>query len=216
MMLVGFIWAALAPLSLVLLIALITWQLRRAWPRAAIPLATVLVLAPVATIWLADRAEFTSVCEGAGQPVIYRQAKADGIYLNSGTSNSFGMRYLYDEGFAWVEAPSIYKREAFVRYARDSASKDPNAITTTDIPAITARYEVREEFSQPFGHTGLSVTKVVDRTTGDVLAKAGSATFGGGRMTWVLGAWGQRSCPSAMSDSKGFTEYYHLAKRTLR
>ena len=216
MMLFGFIWAALAPLSLVLLIALVAWLLRRAGVRIAVPLAALVVLAPVAALWLADRAKFMSVCEGAGKPVIYRKASADAIYLNSGTANSFGMRYLYDEGFASVEAPSIYKRGEWVRYQRDTTSSDKYAVTTTEIQAITARYEVREDFSQPFGHTGLSVTSIVDRTTGEVMAKAGSATFGGGRMTPVLGAWGQRSCPSAMSDSKAFNEYYHLAKLTLR
>ena len=216
MMLLGLIWAALAPLSLVLLIALVAWMLRRAGQRMAIPLSALVVLAPVAAVWFVDRAEFVSVCEGAGKPVIYRKASADGIYLNSSTANSFGMRYLQDEGFTWVEAPSIYKRGESVRYARDTTSKDKYAVTTTEIPAITARFEVREDFSQPFGHTGLSLTSIVDRSTGEVLAKAGSATFGGGRMTPVLGAWGLRSCPSAMSESKTFNEYYHLAKLTLR
>jgi hypothetical protein len=178
--------------------------------------ATALVMSPVGALWLMDRADFQGVCDGVGAPVVYRKASADGIYLNSGTANSFGMRYLQDEGFSWVEAPSIYTRGAWVRYVRDTASRVASAIATVEIPALTARYEVRESFSQPFPHTGLSITQVVERSTGEVLAKAGSANFDGGRAKWVLGAWGASRCPSAMQSSEAFGPYYHLARNTLR
>ena len=212
MMLVGILWAALAPVSLVLAAALLAWLLRKVGVRRALPLAVAAVAAPVALFWLLDRSEFVRVCEREATPIIFRHAKADGIFLNSGTSNSFGMRYLHDEGFRWIEAPSIYKRGAWVRYERTANG----AITTADIPAISARYEVWEVFTQPYHHTGLSQTLVIDRATGEVLAKAGSATFDGGRMNAVLGAWGSRSCPSALDSSAAFSDFYHLAKNTLR
>jgi hypothetical protein len=147
---------------------------------------------------------------------VYRKASADGIFLNSGTANSFGTRYLLEEGFSWMEAPSIYTRGAWTRYERDSSASNPNNIKTTEITALTARYEVREIFSQPFPHTGLSTTQVIDRSTAGVLAKAGRANFDGGRAKWFLGAWGTTDCPSAMRESDNFSAYYHLAKQTLR
>ena len=221
MMLIGLIWAALAPLILVALIFALAWWLRRVRAPWAVVWATAAVLLPMMTVWWRDRAEFIGVCNGEGKPVIFRKAMADGVFLNSGTSNSFGMRYLHEEGFSWIEAPSIYRRGAWVRYERSSAKRnDRNGtsanITTTEIPAITARYEVREDSSQPFGHTSLSQARVIDRVSGEVLSKAGSAQFSGGRMKWVLGAWGARSCPSAMSSPEDFNGYYHLAKQTLR
>ena len=216
MMLVGIVWAALAPLSLVLLVVLLRQLLRRSGLGPALPVAVALVIVPVAVLWLTDRAQFRTVCDGVGAPVVYRKASADGIYLNSGTANSFGMRYIQEEGFSWVEAPSIYKRDAWVRYQRDATAKDPNAIATVEIDSLTARYEVRELFSQPFRHTGLSLTQVVERSSGEVLAKAGSANFDGGRAKWVLGAWGSSSCPSAMRAPTVFSDYYHLARNTLR
>lgn len=211
-MLIGLIWAALAPLMLVLAAFVLSKLLRRAGLRRAFPIAALLVVAPVATCWLIDRADFIAICEGEGLPVIYRRAAAEGILLDSGTANSFGMRYLHDEGFAWVEAPSIYQRGGWVRYQRAA----DGTIASRDIPAISARYEVRELFSQPNRHVGLAQTQVVDRSTGELLAKAGSAHFDGGRMKLVLGAWGSGSCPSAMSSPEAFNGYYHLAKRTLR
>lgn len=223
MMLIGLIWAALAPLILVALIVALAWLLRRAQRRGAVAWAMAIVLLPVASVWLWDRTEFIGVCNGEGKPVIFRKATADGVFLNSGTSNSFGMRYLHDEGFSWIEAPSIYRRGAWVRYERGTApdankdgSRTTANIVTTEIPAITARFEVREDSSQPYSHTSLSQTKVIDRNSGELIAKAGNAHFNGGRMQWVLGAWGARTCPSAMSSPEDFNDYYHLAKKTLR
>jgi len=212
MMLIGILWAGLAPVSLVLAAALVAWLLKREGVKRAVPLAIAAVAIPVAFFWLLDRSEFVGLCELEGKPVISRHATADGIFLNSGTSNSFGMRYLNAEGFRWVEAPSIYKRDAWVRYERAANG----TVMTTDIPALSARYEVREDFIQPYGHTALSRTQVIDRATGEVLARAGSATFDGGRTRYVLGAWGIRSCPSVMDSPSAFDDYYHLAKKTLR
>ncbi len=159
-----------------------------------------------------DYKEFVSVCEGVGKPRIFMRGAADGIYLDSPTANSFGMNYVQEQGFAWMEMRSIYDRNKIERVTRD-----PNGqirTETTDI--ISARYEVRETFEQPYPHTGLSMKRVIDRQTGTVMAQAGSANFNGGRMQWVLGVYGTRSCPSAMTDSDDFQAYYYLAQRTLR
>ncbi len=211
-MLVGLIWAALAPLLLLAPIAGLARLLRGTRVRWPAIVSTIIVLTPVLGLWLHDRAQFVGVCEGEGKPVVFRRDTADGVYLNSGTSNSFGMRYVQEEGFTWMEAPSIYTRGSYVRYARDTTGK----ITSSEIASLTARFEVREEFSQPYAHTGLSQTRVVDRQSGAVLAKGGSANFDGGTAKWVLGAWGSLSCPSAMRSSDDWSAWYHLAKRTLR
>jgi hypothetical protein len=215
-MLIGFLWAALAPLSLVVLVIALMWWLRRMRVRGALAWATIAVLLPVAATWWWDHGEFLGVCTGEGKPVIFRKAMADGVFLNSGTSNSFGMRYLQDEGFTWIEAPSIYNLGGWVRYERDKAGGSSANITSSEIPAITARYEVREDHSTPLSHTSLSQTRVIDRTSGEVMSQAGSANFSGGRVKWLLGAYGARSCPSAMSSPEDFSAYYHLAKQTLR
>ncbi len=212
MMLLGLIWAALAPLSLVVLIAVLSRALTPRLARWAMPVACATVLVPVGALWWTDRSDFQAVCRDAGAPVIYQTARADGVFLNSPTANSFGMRYLHDEGFSWIEAPSIYRRGEWVRYSRDTAG----TVHTAEISALSARYEVREVHSQPLPHTGLSQTEVVDRTTGRLMAKAGRASFDGGSAKWVLGAWGSSDCPSARSAPDAFNAYYHLAKRTLR
>ena len=69
---------------------------------------------------------------------------------------------------------------------------------------------------KPYRHTGLSMRYVIDRQTAQVMARAGSAHFDGGLARWVLGAYGTRSYPSAMTNSEDFNGYYYPAQRTLR
>ncbi|HEY6864962.1 MAG TPA: hypothetical protein VI319_13780 [Burkholderiales bacterium] len=209
---VGIIWAVFAPLLLAPVVALLAWLLSKARIRLAVPLAVLAVVLPVSIFWFIDWSEFDKICKTEGAPVVYRRSLAEGIFLNSGTSNSFGMRYLQEEGFSWVEARSVTEPGAWVRYERSANG----TISTTRISALTARYEVREDFIKPDRHTGLSRTQVIDRVTGELVAKAASANFDGGRMNAVLGVWGSRSCPSAMSSPEGFDGYYHLASHALR
>jgi hypothetical protein len=174
--------------------------------------ASGLVAAIVGTAWWLDYREFVSVCEGAGKPRIFMRSTADGIYLDSPTANSFGMNYLHQQGFSWMEMRSIYDRTRFERVSRTAAGQ----IRTEQIDAISARYEVRETFEQPYRHTSLSMRYVIDRQTAQVMARAGGAHFDGGRVRWVLGAYGTRSYPSAMTNSDDFNGYYYLAQHTLR
>lgn len=210
-MLIGVIWATLAPLILVAAIVATRLALRRAGAARALPLAIALVLIPVAAVYALDRAAFAKVCTEIGPPRIARRAVADGVYLNSPTANSFGMRYLHDEGFLWLERRDSYDRKGFVRVARNAAG----GFDETKIDAVSARYEVIEGSETVRGHD-VHITRVVDRRMGDEMARAGDAYFMGGHMAFVLGAWGASSCHSAHSDPASFRAYHHLARDTLR
>ncbi len=210
----GIIWAATAPLLLLIPIILLAVLLSfTGWPRAArIALASGLVLTAVGIFWWQDYKEFASICEGIGKPRIFMRATADGIFLESPTANSFGMSYLHEQGFAWMEMRSVYDRNKIERVTREPDGR----FRTEHVSAISARYEVLEIFEQPYSHTGVSMKRIIDRETGMVMAQAGSANFRGGRMQWVLGVYGTRSCPNAMTNSDDFQAYYYLAERTLR
>jgi hypothetical protein len=122
------------------------------------------------------------------------------------------MNYLHQQGFTWMEMRSIYDRNKIKRVIRETSGQ----IRTEPTDTINARYEVRETFEQPYPHTGLSMKYIIDRQTGMVMAQAGSAHFNGGSMQWVLGMYGTRSYPSAMTNSEDFQAYYYLAQHTLR
>lgn len=210
--LMGLIWAVGAPLLLLVpVVVLVVFLRRRGWQRPKL-LAGAIVLVPVAAVYAYDRSEFSALCREIGRPVITTRAVADGIYLNSGTANSFGTRYISQEGFSWLERRDIYVRGGLVRVTRDDAGLYPE----TKIPALTARYEVLETHETRAPNISISWTKVIDRQTGTEMARAGDANFLGGRMSIVLGVYGSSSCLSAMSDPSGFRGYYHLARDTLR
>ena len=213
-MLLGIIWAAAAPLLLlpigaflVLLLSFTGWS-----RRIRIAVSAGMVIVTVSSLWWSDYREFTSVCERVGKPRITMRAKADGIYLDSPTANSFGMNYLHQQGFAWMEMRSIYDRGRIERVIREASGR----IRTEPIEAITARYEVLETFQQPYSHTSVDMKRVIDRYTGTVMAQAGSVHFDGGRTRWVLGVYGTRHFPNAMTNGDDFQTYYYLAQRTLR
>jgi len=171
MWLLGILWAVTAPLLLLipagLLVALLSIT---GWSRhARMAIAAGLVILTVGTVWWHDYQKFVSICEGAGKPRIMTRAFADGIFLDSPTANSFGMGYVQEQGFAWMEMKSIYDRTKIVRVTREPDGQ----LRTDPTDTIHARYEVRETFEQPYPHTGLSMKRIIDRTTGAIMAQAG-------------------------------------------
>jgi hypothetical protein len=217
MMLLGLLWAAAAPLLLLLPAALLAHGLQRARPawshRRRRAVAGALTLAAVATLWVPERLHFAQLCTDLGPPRVLQRAQADGIFLDDPTANSFGTRYLYDEGFTWMEARSIYRRDAFTRYR-----KVDGRIVTEEIDSLTAAYAVQSTHEVRDGGVSVQRTTVSERASGRMLASAAMAHFEGGRAKWVLGAWGSASCPSPISaeGSAAFQAAYHLARDTLR
>ena len=227
-MLFGIIWAVIAPVILLLPF----WAVVRILGTMGLPdrvlanwshstlflmrgaLAAVLVLGPVAVVWQLDHQDFVKVCQQQGMPVITRTTKAEGFFLDDGTANSFGMRYVQGEGFQWREARSIYKRDSFVRYTRAA----DGTISEVPQPAITARYSVIGSYNQPYAHTSVVSTRVIDTQATEgakEMARAAMVHFNGGRLQWVLGIYGADSFPSVMSDSPTWNDAYHLVRNTL-
>jgi hypothetical protein len=209
MMLIGIIWAAFAPLVLVGVYALILFLTRktRLSKRYRIGLAAAVSVLPVLIVWAPKRIEFARVCAANGTPVILKTVSADGFFLDDTTANSFGTRYLYDDGFRWFEAKSIYSREKFTRYEINAGK-----ISESEVEKLTAKYIVTSAWQQRDGYSDTEII-IADRESGEKLASAHSMQFDGGAAKWVLGAWGVASCPSG---SENFRKMYHLAKLTMR
>lgn len=217
MLLLGFIWALGAPLLLLLPVALLARLLHRARPqwrrRSRWGLAAALTAAVVLTLWLPGRLRFAQHCAALGPPRIDARAQADGLFLDDGTANSFGMRYLQEEGFAWIEARSIHRRGGFTRYR-----KVGERIEQQEIDALTAAYVVQSQYEVSSGGLSTQRTTVSERASGRVLASAASARFDGGAAKWVLGIYGSAQCPNPLTaaGSAAFRAEYHLARDTLR
>jgi len=123
------------------------------------------------------------------------------------------MRYLHDEGFAWIEARSLHRRDGFTRYR-----KVGDRIEQQEVDALSAAYTVRSQHEVLAGGMSVQRTTVSERAGGRVLASAASAYFEGGSAKWVLGAYGSAQCPNPVTaaGSAAFNATYHLARDTLR
>ncbi len=226
MMLLGFLWAAFAPLLIVGSAVMIAFILSKVnapnqASRTARSIAVTRLLigggiSTVATLaaWVPERVEFSRFCSELAEPKIHERRSVDGFFLDDSTANSFGMRYIQEEGFAWIEARSIYKRDGFVRYSKLADGR----IKEEPIDAPSATVTVKAEHTEPKSSTTVSGLTISDRATGRVIAHGASANFNGGKAMLVLGAYGIASCPSPITASgqRQFQALYHLARDTLR
>ena len=89
-------------------------------------------------LWTIDHRAFEEIC-GSGEC-----ASADGFLLESGTADSFGMRYV-EEGFDWIEARDIGRRDGWVRFEKDTQGR----ITSKSIDRPIAAYSVVESYEHP-------------------------------------------------------------------
>jgi hypothetical protein len=217
MMLLGLVWAMGAPLLIVLIGAILDRASSRLFPAVSRPVRRAasfgLPFLLVAVLWWGDRAEFNAQCARLGRSIVHETRSVDGFFLDDSTANSFGLRYLQEEGFQWMEARSIYARNRFTRYERDGPE-----IRSREVDAISANVAVIAAHERLSPWTSAQRVTITDRLTGQVLATAAQAHFNGGRAYWLLGAWGSGSCPDpASSDgSIEFNRFYHLARLTLR
>lgn len=222
---VGLLMAVFGPLSLLLPGWLLYWLLRRlriaqrlgaARPVAVrglhIALAAGVLLIVVGATWLPGRLEFARLCGELAEPRIYTRVQADGFYLDDSTANSFGQRYLYDEGFAWMEARDIYKRDGHVRYRREG-----KGIATDPIPALSAAYLVRSGVDVRSGGINVARTEIIERASGRLLAEAHSVNYRGGPLGLLLGVYGSAHCPDPITTdgNRQFKGYYHLVRDVL-
>ncbi len=221
----GLLLSIFGPLLLVLPIAALYWLFRRyglaqrlgnTQRGSAKAVHGLLALTSVAVVivvtWLPGRLEFSRLCDELAEPRIYARVKAEGFYIDDLTANSFGQRYLRDEGFAWMEAKDIYHRGQFIRYRRDGSK-----IATDAIPALTATYVVSSGVEVRANSIHVARTEIAERVSGKILAEAHSVIFHGGPLGLFIGVYGFASCPHPITaeGSRQFNTYYHLVREVL-
>lgn len=186
---------------------------QRGAQQAAHLLAALAVVAViVAVTWIPGRLEFARLCSELAEPRIHARAKADGFYLDDLTANSFGRRYVLEEGFAWMEARDIYRRDGHVRYRRQG-----DQVVSEPIGVLTAAYVVRSGVEVRAQTIHVARTEIAERSTGKILAEAHSVIYHGGPLGLFLGVYGSRHCPdpATVAGSRQFNAYYHLVREVL-
>ncbi len=225
MMLAGLILTVLGPLLLLLPFALLYFLFKRAAiaPRlgleasqdrlAHLAAAAALVLGAVLASYLPGRLEFERLCAQLAEPRIVEKARAEGFFLDDLTANSFGQRYLREEGFTWFETHDIYRPGQFVRFRKAGSEVVIEPIAELQSrQAVQTVTEVRERTIH------VSRTAITERGSGRLLAEAHSVIYHGGPLRIALGVYGLSSCPNPITPegNRQFNLYYHLAREVLR
>jgi hypothetical protein len=174
--------------------------------------AAALVLGAVLAMYLPGRLEFERLCSALAEPKIVERVRVDGFFLDDLTANSFGQRYLGEEGFAWFETNDIYRRGKFVRYR-----KDGDKVVTEPVAELQSRYAVKSGTEVLERTIHVSRTAITERASGRLLAEAHSVIHHGGPLGIVLGVYGMSNCPNPITPegSRQFNLYYHLAREAL-
>lgn len=174
--------------------------------------ATALVVAVVLVSYLPGRMEFEHLCE-VHTPVIKEVTDVPGFYATELYPYK-AERFLREWGFAYIEAPDMYKKERTLRY---EVGIDGKTIVT-EVPAPTSRYAVSDTFRELGNTLILDEKRVFEMATGRELAHAGSVTYHGGYLRLVLGVYGLSSCPrpGTEKESRQFDDYYYLERKVLR
>jgi hypothetical protein len=123
-------------------------------------------------------------------------------------------RFLREWGFAYIEAPDMYKKGRTLRYEVGGDGKT----VVTEISAPTSRYAVSDTFRELGNTLTLNEKRVFELATGRELAHAGSVTYHGGYLRLVLGVYGMSNCPNpgTAKESQQFADYYYLERKVLR
>jgi hypothetical protein len=224
MMLAGLLLAVLGPLLLLLPIAFLYLLFRRAGIGARFGLgasqarlahlcgSTALVLGAVLASYLPGRLEFERLCADLAEPRIFGKVRVEGFFLDDLTANSFGQRYLGEEGFAWFETHDIYKRGQFMRFR-----KAGDKVRTEPVTELQSRHVVKSATEIRDRTIHVSRTAISERESGRLLAEAHSVIYHGGPLGIVLGVYGMSNCPNPITPegSRQFNLYYHLVREVL-
>lgn len=223
-MLAGLLLAVLGPLLLLLPVALLYLLFRRIGLGARLGLgpdnarllhlaaAAVLVSGIVLATYLPGRFEFERLCDALAEPRIQERTRAEGFFLDDLTANSFGRRYISEEGFAWFETHDIYRRGQFVRFRKDGVQ-----VVIEPASELQARHVVKSGTDVRDNTIHVSRTAISERRSGRLLAEAHSVTYHGGPLGMVLGVYGMSHCPNPVTPegSRQFNLYYHLVREVL-
>lgn len=174
--------------------------------------SVLLVLGVLLASYLPGRLEFERLCTDFAEPRIFWKVRVEGFFLDDLTANSFGQRYLGEEGFAWFETHDIYKRGRFVRFRKAGDKVHTEPVTELQsLHVVKSATEVRDRTIH------VSRTAISERESGRLLAEAHSVIYHGGPLGIVLGVYGMSHCPNPITPegSRQFNLYYHLVREVL-
>lgn len=180
----------------------------------ALALSLLIVTGALCLSYFPGKREFERLCSMHATPTVSDRVRTDGYYRTRLYPYEAKEILEGEDPFLFVEAPHMYKKGTFVRYAKTGT----NRISEQEVAALKSRYGVRADLKTlPFGIV-MSEKVVYEMETGRELARAADLVYEGGPLSLFLGTYGMSSCPDIRSPegAQHFDTFYNLEKITLR
>jgi hypothetical protein len=181
-----------------------------------VPLATstVLVLGILLASYLPGRITYSALCDANAAPRIIERVDVGGFFMDELQSYR-AERHLYEQGFAFVEAPKSQDKRTYIRYTPG----DGRRVREVAVNELLSRYGLREERSEKLWGVGMTRKIVYELKSNRVLAEAASVDYFGGPLFMFLGVYGLSQCPDVRDEDRGakdFETYFNLEAVVLR
>lgn len=183
---------------------------------AAVPplaISTVLVLGILLASYLPGRITYNALCAAHSVPRIAERVNVEGLFVDE-LYPYRAAQHLYDQGFAFVEAPEFPARRTNIRYTPAASRK----VSQQPVSNLLSRYGLRVEYSRMSWGVGMTRKIVYELESNRVLAEAASVDYHGGPLWMFFGVYGLSSCPGEDTDrgTEDFRTYYNLEAVVLR
>ena len=162
--------------------------------------------------YLPGKLKYDAMCVKHGIPSIQSRVHADGFYRTRLYPYE-AKQYLGPDGFAFVEAPHMYKPGQFIKYTLNTEGN----IEEEEIPLPTSQYGIRDDLTRSLIGITLSQKTAYILESGDTFAQASSILYDGGPLSLFLGVYGMQNCPDIQTEpgSGDFATYYNFEKEVL-
>lgn len=183
-------------------------------PGVPLAMSTALVLGILLVSYLPGRITYNTLCDAHAAPRIIERVNVEGLFLDELYPYRAG-QHLYDQGFAFVEAPKFPDKHTNIRYTPG----DGRQVREEAVKELLSRFGLREERSVMFWGVGMTKKIVYELKSNRVLAEAASVDYHGGPLFLFFGVYGLSSCPDVRDVDRGakdFSTYHNLEAIVLR
>ena len=178
----------------------------------AIGVTTIFIMVVLVASYLPGKIEYDKLCEQFSTPAIERHVNTDSFFRTRLYPYE-AKQFLGDDGFKFVEAPHMYKKDRYIKYSLSGEGE----IIEQEINEPVSQYGVRDELKLLASGINLSQKTAYEMESGREFARASTVLYSGGPLSLFMGIYAMSNCPDIRTEkgSKDFETYYKFEKKIL-
>ena len=178
----------------------------------AIAMTTLFILIVLVVSYLPGKFEFDKLCKQYSTPSIEKRVNANSFF-RSRLYPYEAKQFLGDDGFIFVEAPHLYKKERYIKYSLSEEGE----IIEQEIDKPVSEYGVRDDLELLASGINMSQKTAYEMKNGKEFARASTILYSGGPLSLFMGIYAMSNCPDIRNEqgSVDFDTYYNFEKEVL-